>query len=96
MNYGQMLLSKVIDNNDVVALKRFGVEEFHFATEGERGDIHAIINYRVTNGLPTVYTSNFPIEDMARIFDERLYDRMRDMCAVVEFTDESKRGKRRG
>jgi DNA replication protein DnaC len=66
------------------------------ATEGFRGDLHAIINYRVTNGLPTVYTSNFPIEDMARIFDERLYDRMRDMCAVVEFTGESKRGKRRG
>ena len=66
------------------------------ATEGFRGDLHAIINYRVTNGLPTVYTSNLPIEDMARIFDERLYDRMRDMCAVVEFTGESKRGKRRG
>ncbi|MDR9792736.1 ATP-binding protein [Aeribacillus pallidus] len=66
------------------------------ATEGFRGDLHAIINHRVTNGLPTVYTSNLPIEDMARIFDERLYDRMRDMCAVVEFSGESKRGKRRG
>jgi len=66
------------------------------ATEGFRGDLHSIINHRVTNGLPTVYTSNFPIEDMARIFDERLYDRMRDMCVVVEFVGESKRGKRRG
>ncbi|MGR6115860.1 ATP-binding protein [Aeribacillus composti] len=66
------------------------------ASEAFRAYLHAIINYRAVNGLPTVYTSNFPIEDMARIFDERLYDRMRDMCAVVEFTGESKRGKRRG
>ncbi|MEK4178511.1 DNA replication protein [Aeribacillus sp. FSL K6-1121] len=66
------------------------------ATEGFRGDLHAIINYRVTNGLPTVYTSNLPIEDMVRIFDERLYDRMRDMCVQLHFEGESKRGKRRG
>jgi len=66
------------------------------ATEAFRSYLHAIINHRATNGLPTIYTSNLPIEDMARIFDERLYDRMRDMCAVVEFSGESKRGKRRG
>lgn len=66
------------------------------ATEGFRGDLHSIINYRVTNGLSTVYTSNLPIEDMARIFDERLYDRMRDMCVQLHFEGESKRGKRRG
>src|SRR5690625_193890 len=33
------------------------------ASEGFRGDLHAIINHRVTNALPTVYTSNLPIED---------------------------------
>lgn len=64
------------------------------ATEAFRSYLHAIINHRATNGLPTIYTSNLPIEDMARIFDERLYDRVRDMCAVMEFTGESKRGRR--
>lgn len=65
------------------------------ATDGFRGDLHSAINYRTTNGLPTVYTSNLPIEEMAVVFDARLYDRMRDMCAVLAFSGESKRGRRR-
>ncbi|MFD1270625.1 DNA replication protein [Paenibacillus motobuensis] len=63
-------------------------------TDGFRGDLHTIINARVTEGLPTVYTSNVPIEDLARVFDARLADRVRDMCGVVSFVGESKRGKR--
>lgn len=65
------------------------------ATEGFRGDLHSVINYRTTNAMPTVYTSNLPIEEMAAVFDARLYDRMRDQCAVLHFAGESKRGKRR-
>lgn len=65
------------------------------ATEGFRGDLHSAINHRTTNGMPTVYTSNLAIEDMAQVFDSRLYDRMRDMCAVLEFSGESRRGMRR-
>lgn len=64
------------------------------ATEAFRSYLHAIINYRTTNGLPTVYTSNLPIEDMAQVFDDRLYDRMRDQCADLHFEGESKRGRR--
>lgn len=64
------------------------------ATEGFRGDLHSVINHRTANAMPTVFTSNLPIEDMAQVFDARLYDRMRDMCAVLEFGGESKRGRR--
>lgn len=64
------------------------------ASEAFRAYVHAIINYRTANSLPTIYTSNLPIEDMAEVFDERLYDRMRDMCVVLKFGGESKRGKR--
>ena len=64
------------------------------ATEAFRSYLHAIINYRCSNGLPTVYTSNLPIEDMATVFDARLYDRMRDMCLDMHFGGESKRGRR--
>lgn len=63
-------------------------------TEGFRGDLHAVINYRVTNGLPTVYTSNLPIKEMAQVFDARLYDRIRDNCGVIHFEGVSKRGRR--
>jgi DNA replication protein DnaC len=64
------------------------------ASEAFRSYIHAIINYRTANGLPTVFTSNLPIEEMAQVFDARLYDRMRDMCAVLHFEGKSKRGRR--
>jgi DNA replication protein DnaC len=64
------------------------------ASEAFRAYIHAIINYRTVNGMPTVFTSNLPIEEMAVVFDARLYDRMRDMCAVLHFGGESKRGRR--
>lgn len=68
-----------------------GVRE---ATDGFRGDLHTIINYRVTNGLPTIYTSNLSLKEMAKVFDARLYDRIRDQCAAIPFEGESKRGRR--
>jgi len=49
LNYGQMLLSKVIDDNDVAALKRFGIDESHFATEGERQVYRFITDYAERN-----------------------------------------------
>ena len=64
------------------------------ASEAFRADLHAIINARVTGGLPTVYTSNVPIADLAQVFDARLADRIRDLCGVVPFVGESKRGTR--
>ena len=64
------------------------------STEAFTSYVHAIINARVTGGLPTVYTSNLPLEDMRTIFTERLYDRIRDQCAEIHFDGESKRGRR--
>jgi DNA replication protein DnaC len=64
------------------------------ASEAFRSYVHAIVNYRTANGLPTIITSNLPIEEMAVVFDSRLYDRMRDMCAVLHFGGTSKRGRR--
>lgn len=64
------------------------------STDGFRGDLHSLINYRVTNGLPTVYTSNLAIKELAEVFDARLYDRIRDQCGVIHFAGESKRGRR--
>lgn len=64
------------------------------ATESFRTLLHGVINRRATNGLPTIYTSNVPLEDFIRIYDARVYDRARDMCQEVEFKGTSKRGKR--
>jgi DNA replication protein DnaC len=65
------------------------------ATEGFRGDLHGIINYRAVNELPTVYTSNEPMSALADVFDARLADRIRDMCVEIPFKGGSKRGMRK-
>lgn len=62
------------------------------ATEAFRADLHEIINYRLVKGLPTIYTSNVPLVDMEQVFDERLYDRMRDKTVMIRFEGDSKRG----
>lgn len=64
------------------------------STESFGGIVHAIVNARTTADLPTVYTSNVPIERLDTVFDKRLADRVKDQCAVIAFVGESKRGKR--
>jgi len=65
------------------------------ATQAFRADAHDLIDYRVTNRLPTIYTSNVTIDELAEVYDRRLWDRVRDMCVVLEFSGESKRGMRK-
>lgn len=74
-----------------VAIDDIGVRN---ATEAFRGHVHTIINARCANGLPTVYTSNVTIDELATIFDARLADRVRDQCAAFAFVGRSKRGRR--
>ncbi|WP_246293842.1 DNA replication protein [Paenibacillus planticolens] len=68
-----------------------GVRE---ASEAFRADLHAIINARTTDGLPTVYTSNLPMAELMRLYDARLADRVRDMCVEISFQGGSNRGMR--
>lgn len=77
-----------------VILDDVGVREN--VTDGFRGDLHSIINARVTNQLATVYTSNIPISELPMVFGEaRLADRIKDMTMEIEFTGKSKRGMRK-
>jgi DNA replication protein DnaC len=62
------------------------------ASDAFRADLHAVINARVTDGLPTVYTSNIPMAELGRVFDARLADRIRDRTIEISFAGESKRG----
>lgn len=64
------------------------------ATESFRALVHSIINYRVTAGLPTVFTSNVRMKEMEGVFDSRLYDRIKDQTLDLTFSGTSKRGVR--
>ena len=66
------------------------------STDGFRGDLHEIINHRVSNKLPTIYTSNIPIEQLDDVYGEkRLSDRIRHMTKEIHFEGTSKRGMRK-
>lgn len=61
-----------------------------------RADLHSVINHRVANKMPTVYTSNVPIAELPDVFGEqRLADRVRDMTMEIHFDGGSQRGMRR-
>lgn len=91
----------------MVVLDDIGVRD---CTDSFRADLHAIINHRVTNKLATIHTSNLPIRydgkepkveafkpyDLVDVFgEERLADRISDMCLTLSFAGESKRGMRK-
>jgi DNA replication protein DnaC len=83
---------KLAQETPFVVLDDIGVRT---PTEGWRSDLHSIINARVTNQLPTVYTSNIMLAELGEIFGEkRLQDRIKDLCIQLSFIGESKRGKR--
>jgi DNA replication protein DnaC len=77
---------------DYVVLDDIGVRD---ASDAFRADLHTVINSRVTAGLPTVYTSNIAMSELATLFDRRLADRIRDMTIELTFKGESKRGIRK-
>lgn len=86
--YRQMELAK---RAPFAILDDLGIRD---ATDGFRQDLHSIVNHRVTNGMPTVYTSNLPITELEATYGDRLYDRIRDNCGEIHFVGASKRGRR--
>jgi DNA replication protein DnaC len=61
------------------------------ATEAFRGDLHTVITVQQ---MPTIYTSNLPIQSLVDVYDKRLYDRVRDLTVEIEFKGSSFRGLR--
>jgi DNA replication protein DnaC len=70
------------------------------ATTSFAGILYDICDYRTSNRLTTIYTSNKSLDDLREFFiDEdpegKIVDRISDMAAVLEFSGDSKRGMRR-
>lgn len=64
------------------------------ATESFRSLVHSIINARLTNNRPTIFTSNVRMTNIGAIFDARLQDRIVDQCLELTFSGDSNRGMR--
>ena len=51
-----------------------------------------LINYRVDNGLTTIYTTNYTDERIQEVLGERLYSRIYHTATVLEFKADNVRG----
>lgn len=69
---------------DVLIIDDFGTEEVKDWI-GER--FYQIINERYSNKKVTLFTSNEPINDLQ--YDERVTNRIKEMCFLVKFPEES-------
>lgn len=77
---------------DCLVMDDIGVRS---SSEAFRGDLHKIINRRLNEEKPTIYTSNVSMDQLETIFDRRVADRVRDLCYEFRFTGTSKRGANR-
>lgn len=88
-SYEYYLQMRKAINADCLVMDDIGVRS---SSEAFRGDLHKIINTRLSDNKPTIYTSNISIEQLEQIFDRRVADRVRAMCKEYRFRGNSKRG----
>jgi len=97
MSKDQERLSRITDNIEYYRQVEFLVIDdiaIRSATESFRSLVHSIVNYRVVNNLPTVFTSNVSFMLLDTVFDSRLRDRIIDQTLELNFKGESHRGRR--
>lgn len=84
--------SKLI--GDLQSVKVLFIDEFGLskATPWVNEKFYTIINGRYNNKLPTIFTSNLNLKDTTQAgYDERITDRIAEMCFSVLFPGESVR-----
>lgn len=55
-------------------------------TEAFKNELYEIIDYRATESLATIYTSNFPVDKLTTFLGERIVSRIDGMCYGMAFT----------
>lgn len=56
-----------------------------------REQLFITINHRYEQGLPTIITSNFSIEDIAERYNGQIASRLIETCEIIEFTGQDRR-----
>ena len=76
---------------DMLVLDDLGVQK---ATDWSFQEIYSLISYRYDNMLPTIFTSNLSLSELAEgLGDDRIPSRIEHMCGenIIEFTRKSMR-----
>lgn len=84
---------EIVKRTELVVFDDIGTRS---VSEAFRNDILDIIDHRQSYLKPSIFTSNLPITELPTLFGEqRLFDRIRDLCIVLEFEGNSHRGIRK-
>lgn len=74
---------------DIGTGKSIGRDESDFVI----GTFTTLLNERYENDLPTFITSNKNLEEIKKSFDERIADRIHEVCEIVQLTGKNRRYK---
>lgn len=72
----------------VIIFDDIGVEN---ATDFVVENLYLIINSRYNRMLPTIFTSNLSLDELADKIGDRIPSRIKEMCHIIELTGEDKR-----
>lgn len=78
---GEWEIIKLLGNADLLVIDDLGTEQ---NTEWSISKIYTIIDSRYRNKLPTVVTTNYPVDILKDRYGERTVDRLIEMCTIVE------------
>ncbi len=78
--------------NDYDLIKKYAEKEYLILddvgaekiTEYVRQSFYVLVNKRYLNNLFTIITSNYTIDDLSKVFDDRIASRLSEMCKVVD------------
>jgi len=79
---------RLVDYQGILILDDLGAEK---ATEFVAETLYRIINYRYVNMLPTVFTSNCTLPELAEKIGDRSASRITEMCNIYELTGKDRR-----
>src|SRR3990167_5235404 len=79
------------DRHKILILDDIGAEK---ANEFVAETLYRIINFRYNHVLPTIFTSNLPVGELADKIGERSASRIVEMCDIIELTGGDRRIKK--
>jgi len=82
------LADKVALYEGMLIIDDFGVSK---TTEFVKDSVYGIINEREMSMLPMIITSNFDLNEIANMFDERISSRIKGMCEVLNMEGKDRR-----
>jgi DNA replication protein DnaC len=85
---------RIMDFKGLLFIDDIGAEKM---TDFVAETMHVIINHRYNNRMPVIFTSNFPVSDLANhlggLAGERIASRIVQECDIIELTGDDKRMK---